>query len=158
MRLSHSTAAAFFLLPIWAVLAWVLLWAQGAWYDPWDIVQAPAADTLPFILRNAINGPLFLTFGIFVLGGSLLLMGRGAWKSAEKSYLLFRMTLAHMVGAALFALLIISSRFLPNLWSTVPSETYLQYINYNHYIRTGPFIILGFLFFGFFFKHIWQME
>lgn len=156
--LSRGVAAAFFLIPIWGVQALLLIWAQEAWYDPWDMVQAPAADTLPAMLRTVINGPLFFVFGLFVLGGSLLMIGRGAWKATEHSYLLFRIALAQLTGAALFAVLIISSRFIANLWATIPSDTYWQYFNYNHYIRTGPFIVLGFLFFGLFFRHNWRME
>ena len=132
---------------------------QEIWFDPWDALTLPAEGTTPASWHPLVTGPLFAAFVAFVLGGNVGLAGWKLSVSAEKRITIHRIAKAQLAGLLLFMCLIgLSMLSVADLWSEVPLATYQQYVNYNHYIRTGPFIALGFLLFGRLFWHMLRIK
>ena len=154
------TRALVYFVPIWILLGIQLFRVQEKWFDPWDILPFPAQGTSAALLHPLIKGPLFLTFAGFVLGGSMAVLVWKLWRSADKAATLRRIHTSHWIGFVAFTILIFVSRFpIANLWSDpISNLSFTDYVNYNHYIRTAPFILLGFLLFGILFWTLLREE
>lgn len=149
-----------FFAPVWFLMAIQLVRVQEIWFDPWDVLPQPTAGTTAAIWNPFIKGPLFLTFAVFVLVGSVLLLGLKMRRSAEKFSMVRKLLKLQWIGFLAFTVFIFVSR-LPfvHFWSEpLNNLSAFEYINYNHYIRTVPFIALSFLLFTILYWRMWRVE